>query len=70
MPDLFRIETDQTELTWSEKRSESVPLAGRLEISRLNTAGKNIQVWRYGLPDDTANNLEVTVGPCLYEEIA
>ena len=69
MPNLFRIETDQTELTWSDKpRTESVPLAGRLEISWLNTDSKNIRIWRHGLPDDTANDLEVAIGPCLYEE--
>jgi len=69
MPDLFRIETDQTDLTWSVKAPpESITLAGRLDISWLNRAGTNIRIWRHGLPDDTANNLEVKIGPCLQEE--
>src|SRR5688500_16242105 len=50
VPHLFRIETDETELTWSdEPRPELIPPTGRLEISGLNTASKNIRVWRHGL---------------------
>src|SRR5687768_5320979 len=69
VPHLFRIETDETELTWSdESRPELIPPTGRLKISGLNTASKNVRVWRHGLPDDIANNLKIAVGPCLYEE--
>jgi predicted component of viral defense system (DUF524 family) len=71
--DIFRIETEQTYLTWSSPRRsdsdvDSIQLAGRLAISPSNNVNLNIKVWRQGLPSEAANNVEVKVGPCLYEE--
>jgi hypothetical protein len=68
---LFRIETDQSRLTWSdrspsESSAESRLAEGRLAITSL--PGKTIKIWRQGLPVEAANNPEVELGPCLYEE--
>jgi uncharacterized protein len=68
---LFRIETNQTSLTWSdrspsESTAEPKPAEGRLAITSL--PGKKIRIWRQGLPAEAANNPEVELGPYLYEE--
>ena len=69
MPNLFRIETDQTELTWSDKpRPEPVLSAGRLAITWRRQATTHLEIWRHGLSAEISNNLKVAVGPCLYEE--
>lgn len=69
MAELFRIETDQTRLTWSDRStSETTPLQGRLAIFPSSQRRRNIRIWRQGLPAAAANNLDVQVGPCLYEE--
>ena len=72
MTDIFRIETDRTKLTWSEdsqsESAESTQTAGRLAISPANKTGRKIKIWRSGLPSEAAGNLDVKVGPCLYEE--
>lgn len=73
MADIFRIETGQTSLSWSD-RSPSAAAAdapypnGRLAISLPKRARKGISIWRRGLPNDVANNLEVEVGPRLFED--
>lgn len=68
MAELFHIETNQTRLTWSDRSaSETKPAEGRLAIS-LSSPRNNIKIGRQGLPVEIANNLEVEVGPRLYEE--
>lgn len=67
MAELFHIETDQTRLTWSNRSASETLAEGRLAISPSNSR-KNIKVWRQGLPAEAGNNLEVEVGPLLYEE--
>lgn len=73
MSNLFRIETDQTHLSLSlaprgESKAEPTRPEGRLAISLINLVNKHIEIQRAGLPDELANNLDVQVGPCLYEE--
>jgi len=70
---IFRIKTEQTHLSLNlASRSELDPeltrSEGRLAISLVNEATKLIEIWRPGLPVEIANNLEVQVGPRLYEE--
>lgn len=72
MTELFRIETDQTLLIWSDRltsetNAETKPAEGRLAI-RLLRAGKKTTIWRQGLPAEAANNPRVELGPPLYEE--
>ena len=71
MRDIFRIETDRTHLSWSgqiSSEAHSNEVGGRLAISLFTRGGKNIKVWRAGIPEEAANNLNVEVGPRLYEE--
>lgn len=72
MGDLFKIETEQTQLSWSRPSSETTEISelpeGRLKVSRVDRSRLNIQIWRAGVPDEVASNLEVEVGPRLYEE--
>lgn len=73
MADIFRIETDQTSLSWSDRlpsaaAADSPHPNGRLAISPADQARKNINIWRRGLANDVANNPEVEVGPRLFEE--
>ena len=69
MADLFRIETDHTDLTWSDPSPGSTQPEGRLAISPKDATAK-INIWRLGLPAEAANNRKVEAGPCLYEETA
>jgi predicted component of viral defense system (DUF524 family) len=69
--DIFRIETEQTHLSWSlrsESDAKPTSAAGRFVISPSNKAATNIKIWRQGVPDEAANDLALEVGPCLYEE--
>jgi uncharacterized protein len=71
--ELFRIETDQTRLTWSDRSqsdstADTQPPEGRLAISPADQRGKTIRIRRHGMPAEAANNLKVEVGPRLYEE--
>jgi len=68
--ELFRIETNQTRLTLSDRSTSATTEkpAGRLAIKLPPHAGRNIKIWRQGLPAEAANNLKVEVGPRLYEE--
>jgi predicted component of viral defense system (DUF524 family) len=71
--DLFRIETDRTHLSWSvgarsKLELQSIQPQGRLAVSLTNQEARIIEIWRAGLPDEVANNRDVQVGPCLYEE--
>lgn len=71
MIDIFRIESGQTNLSWSDSQAEDanrIGPTGRLAISPSNHAGKKIQIWRPGLPSSAADNFEIEVGPALYEE--
>lgn len=73
MADLFRIDTDQTRLTWSDRSpsdstAETPPAEGRLAISPATESGKKIKIWRQGMPAEAASNLGVQVGPGLFEE--
>jgi hypothetical protein len=72
MPDIFKIETERTELTWSLAEDEAVdfgPADGLLAISPIDPAARNFQIWREGVPDEVSSNLELQVGPRLFEEI-
>jgi hypothetical protein len=70
--DLFKIESEQTQLSWSLPSSESTdipePPEGRLKIIRTNRSLLNIQIRREGVPDEVSSNLKVEVGQRLYEE--
>lgn len=69
MAEIFRIETDQTRLSWSDRSgSDTKPAEGRLAISLSSHPGKTIKIWRHGLPTEAADNPEVEVGPPLFEE--
>lgn len=71
MPDIFRIETDQTHLSWRGRlRSDSdlIQPAGRLAISLFTEASRNVTIWRAGVPEEAASNIEIQIGPRLYEE--
>ena len=76
MEKLFRIETDKADLSWSGPKvnpayaiwGTQAPL-GRLVISlcRPNaTFGSN--TWRSEVPPHVADNPDLQIGPCLYEE--
>jgi len=70
-PDLFRIETDQTELNWSGGESPLDEQA-KLPEGRLAVFAKKdqtIKVWREAVPPEAAENRDITVGPRLYEQI-
>lgn len=73
--DIFRIETDQTRLSWSlsdgspsDSDADLTHPDGRLAVSPLHRARKNIKIWRSGLSGETGNNPGVEIGPRLYEE--
>lgn len=70
MAELFRIETDQTRLTWSDRSTSASTEKpeGRLAITFPGQRRKNIKIWRQGLPAEVANNVKVEVGPRLFEE--
>lgn len=72
MTDIFRIETDRTNLSWSEssqsENSDAIQTAGRLAVSPSSRTGKKIKIWRSGLPANSENNLDVEFGPRLFEE--
>src|SRR5688572_5888195 len=73
MTDVFRIETDQTRLSWSDRSpsastAETGPVEGRLAISLSSQRRTALKIWRHGLPTEAANNPEVELGPRLYEE--
>ena len=72
MADLFKIETEQTQLSWSLPSSEATvisgPPAGRLKVIRTPRSRFNIEIWREGVPDQVSSNLKLEVGPRLYEE--
>lgn len=71
MADIFRIETDQTHLSWSgplPSELEAKQPDGRLSILPSGKDGKNIKIWRPGLPSEVANNIKIEIGPRLYEE--
>jgi uncharacterized protein len=67
--DLFRIETDHTELSWSDPSPHSTQPEGHLAVSPAGPTAK-INIRRLGLPDEAANNPKIQAGPCLYEETA
>ena len=71
MADVFRIETNQTSLSWTDElpatASDGPTADGRLAISLRQQADKNINVWRRGLPAEVGNNLQVEVGPRVFE---
>jgi hypothetical protein len=70
--ELFKIETEQTQLSWSRGSSDTTQISelpeGRLAVIRVNRSPLNIQILREGVPDEVASNLELEVGPRLYEE--
>ncbi|HSK65019.1 MAG TPA: hypothetical protein VK893_14300, partial [Pyrinomonadaceae bacterium] len=72
MTDIFRIETDRTNLSWSENREsdsvDSIQSPGRLAISAPNRTRKKIRIWRSGLPPAAATSADIELGPRLYEE--
>ena len=68
MTDIFRIETERTNLSWSENSETEHAAEGRLAISPSSRTRKQIKIWRGSLPDSVAHNLELEVGPRLYEE--
>ena len=68
MTDIFRIETDRTNLSWSENAETEHASQGRLAISPSSRTRKQIKIWRGSLPESAARNLELEVGPRLYEE--
>ena len=72
MADLFKIETEQTQLSWSLPSSEvtdiSGPPEGRLKVTRTARSLSNIEIRREGVPDEISSNLKLEVGPRLYEE--
>lgn len=71
MIDIFRIETGQTNLSWSDSQAENanrIGPTGRLAITPSNHGGKKIRIWRSGLSGNAANNLEIEAGPPLYDE--
>ena len=70
MIDIFRIDTAQTSLSWSDSHAESanrIGPTGRLVISPSNQQ-KKIKIWRSGLPGSAADNPGIEVGPPLYDE--
>ncbi|HKV36095.1 MAG TPA: DUF2357 domain-containing protein [Pyrinomonadaceae bacterium] len=70
MIDIFRIETGQTNLSWSDSQAENanrIGPAGRLAILPSNKE-KKIKIWRSGLPGNAADNLALEAGPPLYDE--
>ena len=72
MADLFKIETEQTQLSWSRPSSEATEIPGlpegRLRVIRVDRSLLNIEIRREGVPDNVSSNLKVEVGPRLYEE--
>lgn len=71
MIDIFRIETGQTNLSWSDSQADNanrIGPTGRLAVSPTNHAGKKIKIWRSGLPGNAADNLAIESGPPLYDE--
>jgi uncharacterized protein len=70
--EIFRIETAQTQLSWSTRVPTQLDLeskgpVGRLAIS-LSEQATDIKISRPGLPSEAANNVSVEIGPRLYEE--
>lgn len=74
MADIFKIETEQTQLIWSppkgESRVDSEPPKGRLAITPSDSSQNDFRIWRAGIPAEVASNLEIKVGPRLLEETA
>lgn len=71
MIDIFRIETGQTNLSWSDSQAENanrIGPTGRLAITPANHSSKKIRIWRSGLPTNAANSPEIEAGPPLYDE--
>jgi predicted component of viral defense system (DUF524 family) len=72
MTDIFRIETDRTNLSLSESLQSEYAnpgqAAGRLAIVPSNQTARKIKIWRSGLPSEAGGKVDVEVGPCLYEE--
>ena len=71
--DLFRIETDKIQLSLrlpKELGSETdlVRPEGRLAILSVNRGVKHLKIHRSNLPPEIANDLQIQVGPRLYEE--
>ncbi|HET9526234.1 MAG TPA: DUF2357 domain-containing protein [Pyrinomonadaceae bacterium] len=72
MNDVFRIETDRTNLSLSEGSTPeyalSIQPAGRLAISPSTQTRNKLKIWRSGVPSEASENLAVELGPRLYEE--
>ena len=72
MAELFKIETEQSQLSWSRPSSDTAQVPelpeGRLTVIRVNRSPLNFQIQREGVPDEVASNLELEVGPRLHEE--
>jgi uncharacterized protein len=68
--DIFRIETAQTQLSWNGTLPDSSRPYGRLAISLSDAAATNITISRHGVPSEAARDVNVEVGPRLYEETA
>ena len=69
MADIFRIETEQTHLSWTGVlRDASQPDDGRLAISPSSNVATNIVISRHGVPSEAGNDVNVEIGPRLYEE--
>ncbi|HXQ38063.1 MAG TPA: hypothetical protein VN843_28910, partial [Anaerolineales bacterium] len=70
MIDIFRIETGQTNLSWSDSQAENanrIGPTGRLAVSPSNH-GKKIKIWRSGLRGNATDNVNIEAGPPLYDE--
>jgi len=76
MPELFRIETDKADLSWSGPISSppytawlTQPPPGHLVISlRRHGTTFGTKTWRNEVPTEVANNPSLYIGPRLYEE--
>src|SRR5688572_20518865 len=68
--DIFRIETEQSHLSWTGKLPDSAQPEGRLAISFPGHAATHVRIERYGVPTEVATDLEIEVGPRLSEETA
>lgn len=74
MTDIFRIETNETSLTWSgrvhpEDEAKSLSMPGRLAISpRSNLTIRNIETFRLGITKELSSDATSQIGPRLHEE--